>query len=59
MNEQIAPWLDQKNTLLHRVFPVFCFLKPIQLEVKWMLKINRDDKRPIWQQLLDQAIHSC
>lgn len=22
-----------------------------------MLKVNRDDKRPIWQQLLDQAIH--
>ncbi|MGE7632910.1 PLP-dependent aminotransferase family protein [Bacillus paramycoides] len=23
-----------------------------------MLKINRDDKNPIWQQLLDQAIHN-
>ncbi|MBU7320672.1 PLP-dependent aminotransferase family protein [Paenibacillus oleatilyticus] len=23
-----------------------------------MLKINRDDNRPIWQQLLDQAIHN-
>lgn len=23
-----------------------------------MLKVNRDDKRPIWQQLLDQAIHN-
>lgn len=23
-----------------------------------MLQINRDDKRPIWQQLLDQAIHN-
>lgn len=23
-----------------------------------MLKINRDDSRPIWQQLLDQAIHN-
>lgn len=23
-----------------------------------MLKINREDKRPIWQQLLDQAIHN-
>lgn len=22
-----------------------------------MLKVNRDDKNPIWQQLLDQAIH--
>ncbi|WP_289140295.1 PLP-dependent aminotransferase family protein [uncultured Brevibacillus sp.] len=23
-----------------------------------MLKVNRDDERPIWQQLLDQAIHN-
>ncbi|MBA9088581.1 GntR family transcriptional regulator/MocR family aminotransferase [Fontibacillus solani] len=23
-----------------------------------MLKVNRDDKRPIWQQLLDQSIHN-
>lgn len=23
-----------------------------------MLKIDRDDQRPIWQQLLDQAIHN-
>ncbi|MFD4820541.1 MocR-like pyridoxine biosynthesis transcription factor PdxR [Peribacillus butanolivorans] len=23
-----------------------------------MLKVNRDDKRPIWQQLLEQAIHN-
>ncbi len=22
-----------------------------------MLQVNRDDKNPIWQQLLDQAIH--
>lgn len=23
-----------------------------------MMKVNRNDKRPIWQQLLDQAIHN-
>lgn len=23
-----------------------------------MLKVNRDDERPIWQQLLDQGIHN-
>jgi len=29
LNEQIAPWLDHKNTLLHRVFPVFCFFMQV------------------------------
>lgn len=29
-----------------------------RLEVDEMLKVNREDKSPIWQQLLDQAIHN-
>lgn len=28
------------------------------MEVNHMLTVNRDDKRPIWQQLLDQAIRN-